>query len=373
MDLVRQGSGDAEMTIDKSLAQAAQRPNDVVLSSIKTVRGNFTALPVEIRRNGTVTYDTRSIRTVSVRIAGRVEKMYVKYLYQHVSKGQKVAEIYSPELVTAQRELIHLIETDPQNTALITAAKQRLRYMGMTSRQVDQVVSGKEPISSVAVYSPFEGLALQRDAQPPAAPLQSGSMDQSDDMSGGLQPSGTRPASAATQNADRLVREGAYVAAGQSLFDIANLSAVLVEINMPGTIAGYVRVGDEITLSTGTQPPIKTRIDLVQPFVGAGDQFIKIRTYVNTSKHRLTIGQLVSATLQLKPVEGLWVPTSAILDLGTRHIAFVKEGDHFVPLAVDTGLSNAEQTMVTGGIASGDEIAINAQFLADNEGFINVP
>ena len=74
---------------------------------------------------GVVTYDTRNIYTIPTRIGGRLERVYLKYAFQKVSKGQKVAEIYSPELLTAQRELLFLVENDAENTTLIESAKEK--------------------------------------------------------------------------------------------------------------------------------------------------------------------------------------------------------------------------------------------------------
>jgi len=371
MELVKRVSG-TEVVIDEELAAATESPNEHVLSSIKTVRGNFTALAVEITRTGIVTYDARNRSTVSARVAGRLEKLYVRYLYQPVRKGEKIADIYSPDLAAAQRELLYLLRTDSGNDVLANATKQRLRNLGMTDQQLNQVMTSGEPQYAVSVYSPAGGIVVQRGGQAPIAPAETavptGDMaTSSESMEAGSSTSAT--ANVATNAGVKdLLREGTYVTAGQPLFDVVNFSSLLLEINVPATTAGNVRKGDTLHVVAGGNN-LETTVDLIQPFAQAGDEFIKLRSYVRESR-LLTIGQLITATLRLPPAEGLWVPASSVYDLGTRKIVFLKHGGQFTPTEVVTGLATADQVMVISGVASGDELATHAQFLVDHEGFI---
>jgi Cu(I)/Ag(I) efflux system membrane fusion protein len=358
------------VVIDNELADATESPNAHVLSSIKTVRGNFTAFPVEITRTGIVTYDARNFSTVSARVAGRLEKVYVRYLYQHVRKGDKIAAIYSPDMTAAQRDLLYLLRTDPGNDVLAEAAKQRLRNLGMTTRQIEQIIASNEPQYTVLLYSPADGIVVQRDAQAPAAPVEQQNTTQTGGMAGSA-PTMTAGSSAVTARTNDLLREGTYVTAGQPLFDIVNFSSLLLEINVPATAAGNIRKGDALHVVAGNTKLTAT-VDLIQPFAQAGDQFIKVRSYVRESS-ALSVGQLITATLRLPPTEGLWLPTTAVYDLGTRKIAFVRTGRQFTPTEVMTGIATADQVMVISGVASGDEVATHAQFLVDHEGFIKTP
>src|SRR5688500_885233 len=90
-------------------------PNEAVVASVKTIKGQYKSTPISLEAQVVVTYDTKNIYTIPSRVEGRIEKTYLKYAFQSVSKGQKVAEIYSPALVTAQRELIYLLENDAEN------------------------------------------------------------------------------------------------------------------------------------------------------------------------------------------------------------------------------------------------------------------
>src|SRR5690606_28561843 len=109
---------------------------------------------------GIVTYDTRNIYTIPSQIGGRLEKVFLKYPFQTVKKGQKVAEIYSPELLTAQRELLFLLENDSQNEALIKGARERLRLLGASESQINYLVQKRQPQNTFSIYSPYNGYVI---------------------------------------------------------------------------------------------------------------------------------------------------------------------------------------------------------------------
>ena len=78
----------------------------------------------EVQALGTITYDTRYTNTISSRVSGRIQNLFVRFRYQHIHKGDAVMDIYSPELNTAQQNLVFLLKNDPANTNLINAAKR---------------------------------------------------------------------------------------------------------------------------------------------------------------------------------------------------------------------------------------------------------
>src|SRR3546814_14261850 len=97
------------------------------------------------------------MNTIAVLFGGRIEKMYVHYQLEPVRKGQKIMEIYSPEIVTAQRELLYLLESDPGNASLIGASRQKLRLLGLTDEQINRLTETGEESYSLAIYSPYRG------------------------------------------------------------------------------------------------------------------------------------------------------------------------------------------------------------------------
>jgi len=372
MELVLKAPAGEEVKITEDLARLIKSPNEVVVASVKTTKGEYTSRPVLLEANGMVTYDTRNIYTIPTRIGGRLEKVFLKYAFQQVRKGQKVAEIYSPELLTSQRELLYLIENDPSNTDLIASAKNKLILLGATQNQVEDLIKRKDVASTFSIYTPYDGYLIPKDQQAPAintSSTTSSSATMGEGMGGSSRSTPATPPM--NTSSSELLREGDYVSTGQTLFNVVNASAMRVELNLPVAQSGRVNMNDEVDLDLGNQKSAKGKVDFVQPFFTEGEEFVKIRLYVKNSED-FRIGQLVRAIIRLKPIEALWVPRESVLDLGMEKIVFVKEREVFKPRNVKAGVRTDGWVEITQGLSSSDEIAANAQYMMDSESFIKV-
>ena len=375
MDLVRKARAGEEVEITEDLSKLLKSPNETVIASIKTIKGEYKSMPVSTEAQGVVTYDTRNIYTIPTRIGGRLEKVLLKYAFQQVRKGQKVAEIYSPELLTAQRELIFLLENDSENHAIIQSAKERLKLLGANDSQINDLIKSKEPKNTFAIYSPYDGYVISDSKQAPVAPMTSQSASastggMSDGMGGSTTTSSQTTSGSSTTNAnDALIREGSYVTSGQTLFKIVNPSALRVELNIASTLTGTVKKGGKVVLDYGDQHSDDGSIDFVQPFYNEGQEFLTVRVYTKNTD-RLHIGHFVKAVIESSAVEALWVPKEAVLDLGIEEVVFIKEKNTFKPKKVVTGVRTENQIEIKQGLSSSDEIASNAQYLVDSESFI---
>jgi Cu(I)/Ag(I) efflux system membrane fusion protein len=366
MALVRKAREGEEVKITEDLARLIKSPNEVVASSITTIKPTYKAMDGSIEALGIVTYDSRNVYTVPARIGGRLEKVYLKYPFQKVSKGQKIAEIYSPEGITAQRELIYLMENDPGNTELISSSKHKLLLLGFSSAQIDELIRRKEPSFTFSIYSAYDGYVIEDDQQAPAITSSSSAST----MNGGMaNTSGVSSAQSGSGTSGELIRAGSYVSPGQTIFKIVNTSSLFVELNLPVSEAGSVRADGEITLDMGSGIPEKKTIGLVQPFFERGVEFLKLRVYMKRGEN-IQIGQLVTATLPVHTPETLWVPKEAVVDLGLDHVVFVKDREVFKAMKVNTGVRRNGWIEIKSGLASSDELAGNAQYLVDSEGFI---
>lgn len=374
MDLVRKARPGEEVEITEDLSKLLKSPNETVIASIRTIKGEYKSMSVSTEAQGVVTYDTRNIYTIPTRIGGRLEKVFLKYAFHQVRKGQKVAEIYSPELLTAQRELIFLLENDSKNQELIQSAKERLKLLGANDSQINDLIQSKEPKNTFSIYSPYDGYVISDSQQTPVAPMTAQSASASGEgMSGmGGSKSASSQATSATSTAntsDVLIREGSYVASGQTLFKVVNPSALRVELNISSTLAGTVKKGGKVMLDYGDQHSDDGTIDFVQPFFNEGQEFLTVRVYTKNTD-RLHIGHLVKAVIENSSVEALWVPKEAVLDLGVEDVVFIKEKNIFKPKKVVTGVRTENQIEIKQGLSSSDEIASNAQYLVDSESFI---
>jgi multidrug efflux pump subunit AcrA (membrane-fusion protein) len=369
MDLVRKARAGEEVEVTEDLAKLLKSPNETVVASIKTIKGEYKSMPVSIQAQGIVTYDTRSIYTIPSRVAGRLEKIYLKYAFQAVAKGQKVADIYSPELITAQRELLFLIDNDAENKAFIDAAKNKLQLLGLSTSQINNIIETKQTSSTFSIYSPYKGYVITDQQSPTTSEPMQATSGGSDGMNSGSSGTQTSTLPAPSNSANALIREGGYVSAGQTLYRIVNTDALRVELDLPADKSGAIRKGDKLRLDFGNGNTEETSVDFVQPFFSEGQNFVKIRVYTKKAD-QLHIGHLVNATIQLSAAESLWVPREAVLDLGNEKIVFVKDRGVLKPKNVTTGIAADGLMEIKSGLASSEEIAAHAQYLVDSESFV---
>jgi multidrug efflux pump subunit AcrA (membrane-fusion protein) len=358
MDLVRKARPGEELKISEGLVNALKAPDQSVVSSIKTTKPSFMSIPLSVKALGIITYDARNVYTVSARVGGRLEKSYLKYEFQPVIKGQKIAEIYSPELSTAQRELLYVLKNDSQNHMLVEAAKSKLIRLGLSTTQVEDLIKRQRVGDTFSIYSPYDGYVVG--GGPTAAIVaNSGKTDMtSESASLDGSPLGKLP-----------LREGSYISEGQTLVKIVNTRAIRIELNVDQRQIGTVTVGDEVEIDFGNGTKEMVSVDFVQPFFDKEQSFLKLRLYAKKIEG-LPIGQLVEANLKLKSTESLWLPKQSVIDLGNNKVVFVKDRETFKPKKIVTGISTGEFIEVKSGLATADEIASNAQYLVDSESFI---
>jgi biotin carboxyl carrier protein len=361
MDLVSTSTVGQEVKITDDLAPLLKSTDEAVVSSVKTVKGVYQKLSFPLEIDGIVTYDTRSVYNIPTRTGGRLERVFLKSTLATVRKGQRIAELYSPELIAAQRELLFVLESDGDRETMVQSARNKLTLLGMSNAQVEALIKHKQIQQTFSVYSPYDGYIVSNtEAASPAVPAPTGMNAM--DVAG-------QPVTAPTN--ETLVREGDYVAAGQTLFRVINPSMLRVELNLPAVQGEYVKTGDEAQLNFGEGHAGHARVDFVQPFFTRGESFVKVR--LHTAKtDMLHIGHLVKATLTIGTKEMLWLPQTAVLDLGLKQIVFVKQRNVFKPVQISAGLKTAEWVQVQRGLASADEVAANAQYLMDSESFIKV-
>lgn len=367
MDLVRKARAGEEVVITEALAKRLQSPDESVIASTRTTRPVFSRQPLVVTSQGVVAYDTRFVHSIPARVGGRLEKVYLRYPYQQVRMGQPVAEMYSPEMLTAQRELLFLLKSDSTNEALIRAAKQKLALLGASGSQIETWTRTGEANARFTVFSPVDGYVILPDSPMPTAPRSATSGNAA--MGGDMNASPATPVSTTEPaKSPGMVRMGDYVSRGQLLFTIASRESMRIELSMPVHLTGALHVGDRMTIEVNGGVKREGTVDFVQPFYEEGDVFQKIRTYI--LEPSLRIGQLVNARLETTSQETLWVPRKAVTDLGSAQVVFVKERGVFKAREIETGIRTNGWLEVRSGLASSEEIAEEAAFLVDSESFI---
>lgn len=363
MDLVRKAREGEEVKITEDLAKLIKSPNEVIASGIKIIKPSYKAMEGRVEALGIITYDSRNVFNIPAKVGGRLDKVFLKYPFQKISKGQKIAEIYSPELITVQREFLFLQQNDPGNTEMIEGAKKKLLLLGLSPLQIDELTKRKEPSLTFSLFSPYHGYVISENQVAPVLAPGSQSMKA---MAGTGSVAAT-PSS--QQTSGDLIRVGSYVSAGQTLFKVVNTSRLFVEMNVPASQAGAIKLDAEITLDMGNGIIEQGKIDLVQPFFEKGENFLRLHAHIIRS-HNANIGQLVKARIPVKSSEGIWVPKEAVVDLGMNQVVFVREREVFKAKKVITGMRIDGWIEIKSELTSSDELASNAQYLVDSESFI---
>ena len=377
MDLVPMSSSN-ELHLDSSLLPLLKPVNEQVVSTISTITPESGSRIFSMPVQGIVTYDTRRQESISSRVAGRIERMYIKYNYQPISKGQLIMEIYSPDLAAAQRELIYISRSD-NDASLLQRARQRLGLLGMQPAQINQVLKTGNPLYRVPVYSTVSGYIVEKSVAASAASsgtaMTSSSASSSDGMGGGMGSDASASYTTATQQIINptpvLIREGQYVGAGETVFTLYKDNSLVAEFSFAPALAAEVKRGQKLVYHTVANPnDIKTgSIGLIEPTLQNGESFTIAKVYLSGTD--LKPGQLLSANIPVVKNGAYWLPQNAVLQLGTKAVVFKKENGVFIPKQVQTGIK------VNGMIEIKDligdwQVAKNASFLVDSESFIRL-
>lgn len=337
---------------------------EYVLTSIKTVRPERKTLAPSIVAPGYLAYDARKVQAISARFGGRIERLYVKYPYQSVKKGQRILDLYSPEIATAQQDLIFLLENDPGNSTLLENARRRLSLLGLTAAQIGEVEKTRKPSLSLPIYSPYDGLVFEKAMS--ASPLPASAMSEGMENGSGAALPTSLPAAG-----ELSLREGMYVQKGQRLFSLQNLTTVWAVLEFYPSDVPAVKLGQAVSLRIEPfEQAFSGKINYIEPQFGSGGKNLRARVYLDNPGGKLKPGALLTATVQSGGRSGLWIPKSAALDLGRQRVVFLKKDGVFQSKKIEVGGVSGEWLAVRSGIAEADEIAADAQFLMDSESFV---
>lgn len=351
MTLVKKVAAQSEQA-GISLQTVLQPVNGAVVSDIKAVAPIEKTIKDTVSASGYLGFDTRTFNNIAARFSGRIEKLYIKYAFQDVRRGQRIMDVYSPEMVTAQQDLLFLQKNSPGEIAMIDAAKQKLLLLGMTEAQLHQIIKTGKAFYSLPVYSPYDGHVHD------VAHSQ---------MAG----STTAETADYAQNMPLAVKEGMFVQQGQTLFNIVNPHSLWAVLKIKPADVAKVRPGQSVNLTIPDQQmAMDGKVDFIEPVLQNGDRSTSIRVYLNNYDHGMKVGSLIQAEIITGSESGLWMPRTAAISLGQTHIVWLKDGTVYRAHAVQTGRQNGEQVQIVGGLTAQDSVAENAQYLSDSDSFI---
>ncbi len=277
---------------------------------------------------GAVAVDEHRIQAIQVRQPGWVEQLDVRAAGDSVRRGQRLAAIYSPDLLATQQEL--LIAANSGDTSLIAAARNRLALFGLSQNQIARIEQSGQAERRVNVYAPFDGYVMELGA-----------------------------------------RQGAAVQPDTMLFLLADLSSVWVTAEIPEAQAAWIKPGDAVIAEVPALPgePFEGRVDYLYPELGQATRTLKLRIVVANAGQTLRPGMFAKVHLQGAFREQvLTVPTEAVIKTGERSVVIVADdAAHFRPALVRVGAEQNGRSEILQGLTIGQTVVASGQFLIDSE------
>ncbi len=300
----------------------------IKLAQIQTVIVRKAVPEQSVSLSGTINTDERRTEKLTARFSGRLEKLYINFAGQKVFRGQKIAEIYSPELITAQQELWDAAKYKINQAGLYQAARHKLKLWELTDVQIDQLENMKTVAVRFPILSPVSGFVQKQH-----------------------------------------VTEGNYVKEGQNMFDISPLNRLWIMLDAYESDLHRIRRGDRVNFSVEAVPgkEFSGAVDYVDPFVNPQTRVAKIRVEIVNKNLILKPGMFVNAWVhtKLNNKAALLIPKTAVLWTGKRSVVYVKHGNNFVYREIILGPEAGDYDVVISGLQEGEEIVRNGVFKVD--------
>ncbi len=332
MDLIplssMEESGDGIHEDEIMLTEAAAKLADIQTTVVE--RGSPEK---DIYLQGMVEADERNMAELTARFGGRIEKLFVNFTGEKVQKGQKLATIYSPELVTAQRELLESVGLKESRPAIYKAARSKLKLWDLSESQIDDIEQQGEPKLYFDILAPISGTVMKRH-----------------------------------------VALGDYVKTGDALFRLVDLSKVWVMFDAYEADLPWIKPGDKMQFTVQSLPGevFHGNVSYIDPFINPETRSAKVRIELNNKEGKLKPAMFANGVLHSSiAAEGneLLIPKSSILWTGKRAVVYVKvaerENPSFRYREILLGPEAGNFYVVAEGLEEGEEIATNGVFKID--------
>ncbi len=330
MDLIPLEAGE---TADDAMGYTMSE-NAMKLANVETMIVGNKNVEREISLNGKVQIDERNAYSQSTHIPGRIEQIAINFTGERVNRGQTLATIYSPEMVTAQQELLQAARIRESQPELYQAAREKLRNWKIGEATIDQIVSNNAPIERFPVRADVSGVVTEK-----------------------------------------MVNLGDYVERGMPIYEIADLSKVWVLFDLYERELAAVNVGDTIEFTINSFPgeTFEGTVDFIDPLLSGQTRVATARVEIENKGGRLKPEMFASGEVTTTPSETgsqeIVVPKSAVLWTGERSVIYVKENidgkAHFKMREVTLGSPLGNSYVVLEGLQAGEEIVTNGTFTID--------
>ena len=315
----------SEFTV--KLSNAAMKIAEVEMSTIEKK-----APYKEVYLPGKVMADERKITELIARFPGRIEKLFINFTGQKVRKGQVLAKIYSPNLVTAQKELFEAIKFKETNPSYYKASRNKLKLWDLTDKQISKIEESGEVTFYFDVLSPVSGTVTMRH-----------------------------------------VALGDYVKEGSALFEVVDLRHVWVMFDAYESDIPWIKLGDKIKFKIKSIPgrEFESTVTFIDPVLDRMSRVAGVRTELDNPKGLLKPQMLATGILETMlpgSSDRLFIPKSAILWTGKKAVVYVVTDDRnnmFQFREIDLGADAGDYYIVEAGLNEGEQVASNGVFKID--------
>jgi Cu(I)/Ag(I) efflux system membrane fusion protein len=299
------------------------------LIGVQTGMTEMRSLGRSVRTVGRVAVDETRLYKINTKFDGYIEKLYVNVTGQQIRKGQPLFSVYSPDLLSTQQEYLLAMRAAKQAPSLLAAARQRLLLWDITPAEIRELERTGTARKSITIYSPTNGFVL-----------------------------------------NKIAVAGARVTAGEPLFEIANLDRVWIQADVYESELQFIRMGAPAT-TTLSYLPGRTwtgRVTFIAPTVDPMTRTVKVRSEFDNPDGALKPEMFGDVVIQQPARQVVVVPDSAVLQTGTRSVVFVVKADGtFEPREVSVGTKTEQVYEVRSGLAAGEKVVTQANFLIDSE------
>ena len=324
-----------------ALAPVQLSPQRLQSIGVKTGEVERRIVSDRIATTGNVAVDETKLAYVQVRFSGYIQKVYVDSTYQYVRRGQPLFTIYSPDLVSTEREYLLAEQNrrqlarsaDPEvardAASLVRAAAARLAQWGVPEREIKRVESSGEVQQALEIDSPATGYVTEREALP-----------------------------------------NKYVDPSTRLYTVADLSTIWVFAHVFQNDLGRIKPGAPATLTVDTYPgrTFSGRVDFIYPNIDMTTRTARVRLKFANPDLKLMPGMFVNVSLDVPMGRHEVIPADGVLQTGTRQIVFVDHGaGNLEPREVELGARVGDDYIVLKGLKEGERIVTSANFLIDSE------
>ncbi|SEG17991.1 efflux RND transporter periplasmic adaptor subunit [Algoriphagus boritolerans] len=308
-------------------------PEAVAMAQIHTTKIGGVNGAGELFLTGKIQADERENASVTAKYPGRIERLFVSFTGEEVKAGQRLATLYSPELLSAQQELLEAVKSKNDFPELYQAAREKLKFWKLTESQINLIEQSGRVTEQIDIFADQSGVVVQRN-----------------------------------------VAVGDYVNTGTVLFNVVNLNKLWVLLDAYESDLQFLNIGNEINFTVSGFPgeAFKAKVTFIDRLLNPNTRAASVRAEIQNSGQKLKPEMFVTAKIKTNAksaATGISVPRTAVLWSGKRSVIYVKvpgaELPSFEMREVTIGPRMGENYLVESGLQAGEEIVTNGVFAID--------